>query len=678
MTAEAARRLADTKGAPRHPFPLLGPHLAPHLPMKREATAVCLLATVLAMAWTLFAGKDVSWDVLNHHLYLPFSLLTGRYQADLFAAGPQSYLNPLGYIPGYLLVRSGLPAWAVGAALATLHAVPTAWGLHRLSVTLWGPDADQRRWRLLGMAMALCAPIFMMLTGTTSSDPLSAGLLVLAVAAALDRRPGPGLLLSGGLALGLAVAIKPTSGVFAVALAPVLLLRLGLQQMRWVEIATFSVSAVIAALAGMGKWSLWLWQTFGSPVFPLFNNLFRSPYAPVGPTTASRFVPETGWDMLARLWEMAAFKAYTVTEAFVPDLRPVLAAAIVAAVLLLALGRRPTNVLSARSWARADVQLLLLLTVSYPLWMASSANARYLVAWFVLVGIGLTRAVEQLLPARVAATLLAVVLAAQTSMYVSAGDLRFKEVPWDDHAYIDADVAPRLAQEPFLHLSIGVQTFAAVAMFLHPDGALINITGQMAMPMDGPLGDAFKDRLKRWAGRTRFLLQAPTVMQNPKADRSQLGQSRFMTYRFGLDIDWNDCERLRLHVPVSSPPDTGVPSTMDAAVTGQLLLSCGTKPRLERDAALESRIASADAVFRLIETACPQVYGPRPFASDVGSTMVQRLYTNSDARVDVSPTDGVTLSHFRSLSPVSLGSIEQVIANHGQDACAAWKMLSRQ
>jgi hypothetical protein len=678
VTTEAVHRLENAKGALRHPFPFLRRHNLPDLSMKREAAAVCLLATILAVGWTLFAGKDVSWDVLNHHLYLPFSLLTGRHVSDLFAAGPQSYLNPLGYVPGYLLVRSGLPAWAVGAGLATLHAVPTAWGLHRLSLSLWGPESDQRRWRLLGIALALCAPIFLMLTGTTSSDPLSAGLLVVAVAAAVDRRPSTALLLGGGLALGLAVAIKPTSGVFAVALTPVLLLRLGLRQLRWAEAATFSLAAVGATLAGMANWSLWLWQTFGSPVFPLFNNLFQSPYAPVGPTTASRFVPESAWGMVARLWEMAAFKAYTVTEAFVPDLRPVVAAGLAVAVLLVSAVRQPAQTLAARIWARADLQLLLLLAVAYPIWMASSANARYLVAWFVLVGLGLARAAEQLLPKRVAAMSLAVLLAVQTTMYVSAGNLRFHEAPWDSRPYIDADVAPRLKQEPFLHLSIGVLTFAAVALNLHPEGSLINVTGQMAMPMDGPLGDAFKSRLKHWEGRTRFLLLAPAAMRDPKADRSQLDRSRFLTYRFGLAIDWNDCEPLWLRIPVTVPAIAIGASAAEAEVPRQLLLSCGAQPLRERDTALEARIATAETVFRLIETACPQVYGPRPFASDVGPAMVQRLYANTDARVDVSPTDGVTLSHFRAMSPVSLGSIERVIANHGQDACAAWKMLSRQ
>ena len=37
-----------------------------------------LASAALAAAWTLFAGKDINWDLLNYHYYAPFQLLAGR------------------------------------------------------------------------------------------------------------------------------------------------------------------------------------------------------------------------------------------------------------------------------------------------------------------------------------------------------------------------------------------------------------------------------------------------------------------------------------------------------------------------------------------------------------------------------------------------------------------------
>lgn len=642
--------------------------------MKPESIAVCLVAFALTLAWSLFAGKDVSWDVVNHHLYLPFSLLSGRYATDLFAAGPQSYQNPLGYVPGYLLVRSGLPGWAMAAELAALHALPAAWGLHRITLSIWGPERTAMRWRWLALALAWSAPVFLLLAGTTSIDPLCAGLILVAVAAVVEREARPGLLSLGGLALGLAIAIKPTSGVFALAMLPVAAQKLYGRQWRWRHVLIGFGAVFGGALAGLAHWSGWLWHSFGSPLYPLFNDWFHSPYAPRGATSAGRFAVSDGWGMLARLWEMAEFRAYTTTEGFVPDLRPLAAAGLMLLALVAALRARAWRAGPRPLAARADLQLLTLLLAAYPIWMISSGNARYLIAWFMLVGLMLARAADKALPPRAGPIFLAVLLLVQLGIYAGAGHRRFKAAPWGDAPFIEAQVPQRLQHQPYLHLSLGMQTYAAAALFLAPDGALINIAGQVAMPTEGPLGEALKARLARWQGRTRFLLGAPSDPTLQIADPQAQARARFLTYRFGLDIDWNDCERLRLetHEALSPGPDGKPPPR------GMALLSCAAIPRRDRDPVIDARVAQADRVFELLETRCPHIYAPRPFASDIGPVSVQRLYANHDARVTVSPVDGVMLTHFRSLDAVFLGSINEVIANGGRDACKAWDKLSRQ
>ena len=84
---------------------------SPNGAMAQERRATCAATIFFTGAWALWAGKDVSWDVFNHQLYLPCSLVSGRYASDLFAAGPQSYQNPLGYLPFFGLAMSGLPSW---------------------------------------------------------------------------------------------------------------------------------------------------------------------------------------------------------------------------------------------------------------------------------------------------------------------------------------------------------------------------------------------------------------------------------------------------------------------------------------------------------------------------------------------------------------------------------------
>src|SRR5262245_41491798 len=91
---------------------------------------------LITVGWVLLVGKDLSWDVLNHHLYLPFEWITGRIHSDLFGAGPQSYQNPLGYLPFYALVAHNYPSWVIGIVLASVHAMNgiLAW---RIAARLW-------------------------------------------------------------------------------------------------------------------------------------------------------------------------------------------------------------------------------------------------------------------------------------------------------------------------------------------------------------------------------------------------------------------------------------------------------------------------------------------------------------------------------------------------------------
>lgn len=641
--------------------------------MKREALFQGALAALALVAWTLFAGKDASWDVFNHHLYVPFSYLSGRYAFDLFGAGPQSYQNPIGYVPGYLLVASGLPSWCVGVLLAAMQGLLMAWPLHRLSRAVWGTDPRQRTLRGLALAAGLTAPVFLLVVGTTSNDPLVAALSLLALAIAVEPKPSRRALLIGGGALGLALAIKLTALAFAVAIAPLLVLRLVLRQLNVRDVVLFTAAALVSVAVAAGHWTFWLWSTFDSPVFPLFNEIFKSPFAPSGPTVAHRFLPVAPADWVARLWEMAAFRSYTITEAFAPDARLLVTAVAGLSDLGVWIWRRPRAPFGADLWRRVDLQLGLVIVVVYLLWIGSSGNGRYALGLFVLGGLLSVRALELVLPKRWSTLVIALVLGLQAAAYAGPGDRRYNGVPWDEHPYLDAKVAPRLAREPFLHLSLGVQSYAAAALVLHPAGALVNVSGQLALPVTGPLGAQLQDRLHTWQGRTRFLLLEPPAYALEGAKAAVLKKVRYLTYRLGLEPDWNDCERLVLS-PSAPQKLVLLPNTREAD-RGIHLLSCAAVRLERRDMDIETRVAEAERVFAMIEDHCPRVFGPRPFASEVGPTVVQRLYGNSDARVNVSPTEGVTLTHFRALGVVSLGGIDHVLATGGQDACEAWEKL---
>src|SRR6202043_3986805 len=71
-------------------------------------------------AYTWFAGEDINWDWRNYHDYNAFALINGRYHEDVAPAGIHSFLNPLAYLPAYLLRHHvGAPFW--GILLGAIH-----------------------------------------------------------------------------------------------------------------------------------------------------------------------------------------------------------------------------------------------------------------------------------------------------------------------------------------------------------------------------------------------------------------------------------------------------------------------------------------------------------------------------------------------------------------------------
>jgi hypothetical protein len=622
------------------------------------------------IAWSMAVGKDLSWDVVNHQLYLPYAWLSGRIGTDLFAASGQAYQNPLGYIPFYGMVRAGFPSWLIGLLLSATHAL-VVWPLDRIARLFWPSEAPDDFWcRVLALGLCCVAPIFLIHDGSTSIDPIACVMLAWALALTLQigvpARHQPGddrrALIVGAL-LGLASAIKLSNAVLAVALCAVWIMKWLLGQVRLRTLVVMGAGMVLAFAAGAGWWMAWLFHEFGNPIFPLYNNVFHSPYAPQQAITALRFVPETAWGMVTRLAELAEFSNFVSFEVIAPDFRPVLAAgAVVLAALVLAWRGGWRRIFSRATWSSPAVQLGLFMLIGYVLWIRSSGNARYAIVLFVLVGIPLVRALQRALPLSVVKILLLTVFILQAANYAFLTSHRFTWVSaWDSGPYIDYSVPRRLREEPFLHLSIGIQTHGSLAPYLAPGGAMSNPIGMFSIGLDGPLGERFRALLDKWHGRTRLLFDAPDAID--PADVAHVHHNfTELLYRIGLDVDWSDCEKIKLIAALHE--DRGW-ATQDGLRPDRErdMLSCAVLYRTDKDPVADQQLATAKKVFDILEAACPRNFSPSPFASDHNTGVWQRHYMNTEEVLTVSVYEGVFVRHFRSMQTVNFGTIEDVL-NH--------------
>lgn len=247
--------------------------------------AAAWIVPVLFGLVSVYLGQDENWDLRNYHWYNAHALLNGRIDLDMAPAQFQSYFNPLIDVPYYVL-STNLPGPLVGFLMGCVHGLNFILLLAIARVVI-GDRADRARLPLLLAGAGVCGAGFLSQVGNTMGDNLTALLVLGALHVIMRGWDGlhkvsvraAGVLLASGLFMGLGTGLKLTNAPYAVALCLALLVA----PASWPARIGFAFVQGCGVLAGMlasgGYWWLEMWERFGNPLFPQFNNIFKSPLA---------------------------------------------------------------------------------------------------------------------------------------------------------------------------------------------------------------------------------------------------------------------------------------------------------------------------------------------------------------------------------------------------------------
>ncbi len=611
------------------------------------------LPAVICAAWTVYAGKDVNWDQLNYHYYLPFELLAGRLGQDFFAASAQSYLNPVGYLPFYLMVANGWHSVAVSIVLAAAHSLSI--GLlfllaHRLFAHL--PPRDRIVFSCLAAALGAATGVYWMTLGGSFLDPLLvppmlAGLLLLL---GEDRHPGRRAALAGAL-FGAAAALKYSNAVFALAALPLALAMPGLAGVARLRTGfAYVLGGMVAVGLLAGPWLAALEREFGSPVFPLMNAWFRSPQALEFNVINERFALRDPVALLAFPFRMVALDPGIYSENFAPDLR--FAALCVTLLGLAALAAR-RGAPAVGALRGADWRVAAFFASALALWLASSANGRYGMVVLLLAGACLARVVERLLPAHAARVTLAVLLAVQAGISVIASPPRwFISEQWS-RRWFPFEVPERALREPALYLTVEILPMAVLAPFVHPASSFVNFRGQHSLPGDSPRLTAL---LERHRGHVRALGRELELVDGKPAEH-QVKTYDARLRRSGYRLDPTDC----FAIPWRPDDDDALSRAANRLAGGPRpheplsLVSCGLRTAT-RDPADIERERKASALFDRIEKACSGLLRGQTGVTEPLGSGWSRNYSGLDARLEAF-SGRVVLHRYRTETQVDLGPI---------------------
>jgi hypothetical protein len=609
------------------------------VPYRLYVYAAC---TVLAVALNYVFGKDMAWDQLHYHFYSGFSALNDRFEQDYFAAGPQSYYNPYAYVPFYLLVKLGLPGLAVGTVLALIHSV-VLWLTYELACRVC-PSEDRKERFFFGLCATVLAfmnPILLQQIGSSFSDITTAGLilggwLLLTQAVRYPRTP---LVIFGAILLGFATALKPTNGVHALAgfflVAFVPLSFLGRIRNLFYFGATLGTSFVLTA----APWSYRLARMFGNPMFPLLNNVFKSPEITTASPKAYRFIPDSLTEALLRPFEMSGTGGMIHEEVSSPDIRYAL---LISVFLIFVIAwfwqsiRRasiPAAAPHSESATRALAALGCGFAADWIAWLSGSGNSRYFIPMACVAAVLAVALLFRLLANHTLGRngILLALFVAQGTQLALGTDYRWNPAPWNGR-WFNVEIPERLAAEPSLYLSMGGPSNSFLVPFLAKGSGFVNFSGSYVLGPDGATASHVRAMIRSSEPHLRVLVSGKAIF--PDAARREPRQSDVddILRTFGLRLDMSDCETITVQglrprpwrAFDSSLPVPPMPRDKSQFASCHLVLNS-----TDQSQELADRRA-VDVVLNRLEDACPALFQPpRPQTEHVNQVWL-RAYGATD------------------------------------------------
>ncbi len=425
----------------------LAARLARNLERPAYQRSLGVIAWAIAGSFSVFVlGRDTNWDLVNYHFYNPWALLHGRIGYDLAPAQMQSYLNPLLDLPFYAMVMAGWPSQSI----AFLMALPAAIGatfLLKILLRLFAPAPPRQRLVLVAlsalMGLTAAAPVSM-LASTMNEWPGAMLFLIATWHLMPSQRHARGTLplVAAGLLMGAACGLKLNLVPMAIGALAATVVADCFTRSAWRDAGVLGCAMAAGILVTSGWWMWKMQVTFGSPLYPFFNGVLRSPWFDPVNVPARFFGPHALADWPLFPLRFLRTTSMLVTEPPFRDWRWAMAYALTVIAVIAWTWRRVRRLPDVGGFEVVDRRAarfaLTYVGASFAVWAMQFSVLRYLVAIEVLVGAVLVILLSSFVsrPSLVSSVACVTVLALANVNYPNWGHLAF------DGPYVQGHVPP--------------------------------------------------------------------------------------------------------------------------------------------------------------------------------------------------------------------------------------------
>lgn len=256
--------------------------------------SILLFLILISGTISVFSGLTIDWDFLNYHLYNPYAFLTGRIFTDLAPCGIHSFFNPILDIPYYLMFKNFFNTqWVITFFQGSYFGILT-FILFKINLFLFRKTSfNELFFPVIATVFGVTEVIIFSMLGTTHNDIQIALLILLAFYflmknILLKNSPKRIFFISLSAFLsGACFGFKYSFYIFAFILLIVCFFKpLQKRKKFFSTLFLFILFGVIGFLAADGYFAYILYQRFSNPIFPFFNEIFKSEWFPLINKTA--------------------------------------------------------------------------------------------------------------------------------------------------------------------------------------------------------------------------------------------------------------------------------------------------------------------------------------------------------------------------------------------------------
>lgn len=236
--------------------------------------------------YSALLGQDINWDLKQYHFYNGYAYLHHRFDKDIGPAMVQTYINPFFDVINYLLIAIQKPI-LTEFLLGSFSGI-SAFVLYKIATLLFANvvSIPQRAiFVIFSLIIGMTGTNTISLLNTTTNDNKMGLLVILSLyfllkgVTASQKTTVIYLFLSAFLA-GLVVGFKLPAVCYAIGLCAALLSVKNYTPRPHYTFVLFLLLMGCGFLLANGYWMVLLYKHFLNPIFPYYNNIFHSPYAP--------------------------------------------------------------------------------------------------------------------------------------------------------------------------------------------------------------------------------------------------------------------------------------------------------------------------------------------------------------------------------------------------------------